>query len=69
MCDDDADIGIGNWAYIIYAITITSGLKSIVAVGGGLSSPFPTTTTVPFGSSAPSPLLSRTSTPLRPLDL
>lgn len=25
MCDDDGDIDIGNWAYIIYAITITSG--------------------------------------------
>ncbi|KAJ5956338.1 hypothetical protein N7501_010617 [Penicillium viridicatum] len=51
MCDDDDDIGIENWAYIVHAITITSGyicrdltkadrssyirLKSIVAVEGG----------------------------------
>ncbi|KAJ5604191.1 hypothetical protein N7537_007147 [Penicillium hordei] len=34
MCDDDDDIGIENWAYIVHAITITSGLKLIVAVGG-----------------------------------
>lgn len=25
MCDDDDDIGIENWAYIVHAITITSG--------------------------------------------
>ncbi|KAJ6183881.1 hypothetical protein N7519_005182 [Penicillium mononematosum] len=48
MCDDDDDIGIGNWANITHAITITSGypkserLKLIVAVGG-LRSLFPTT--------------------------
>ncbi|KAJ5404945.1 hypothetical protein N7465_006229 [Penicillium sp. CMV-2018d] len=33
-CDDDDDI-IENWAYLVHAITITSGLKSMVAVEGG----------------------------------